>query len=190
MNYYEILYDLSKELTTRRFRHTQNVAATAVRLADKLGYDAEKARLAGILHDCARGMKSSEMLALLDRHHVELTALEKKQTSLLHAQAGTILAAEKYGVSDPEILQAILLHTTGGSKMTLLDRIIYLADFIEPARSFPGVQRLRELAETDFNAALLAAFDHTIVHVLAQEAYLHPATIEGRNSILAENRKE
>ena len=186
MDYHEILVILTKELRPARFRHSRDVSRTAVRLAECWDIDIEKARLAGILHDCARNLKGDELLSAAQSNGLELGDIEKLQPALVHAPLGAILAQRRFGVADPEILQAIRRHTTGAAHMSPLDKIIYLADCIEPGRNYPGVEQPRELAEKNLDAAVLVAYDHSIRFVLGGGGLLHPNTIEGRNSLLME----
>lgn len=185
-----MLVKLAKELKPARFRHSREVSRTAVRLAEKWGADVEKARVAGLLHDCARNFKDDELKQVLAQFGIDPTDMEKRQPSLLHARLGAVIAEHEYGVDDPEILRSIQYHTTGSKGLSTLEKVIYLADFIEPGRSFPGVERLRELAAKDLNRAMLASYDHTILFVLAQEGLLHPDTIDGRNDILMELKQK
>ncbi|HWR22286.1 MAG TPA: nicotinate-nucleotide adenylyltransferase [Feifaniaceae bacterium] len=139
--------DCRAALNRNRYRHTMGVVRTAIALADRYGADAEKARLAALLHDCARGSDSG---------------------ALSHAASGERLARTRYGVTDEEVLRAIRLHTTSGQGATKLDKIIYVADMIEPGREFPGVERLRALAFLDLNAAMLECLKDCIGYVRAR----------------------
>ena len=186
MEYQEIMVILTKELRPARFRHSRDVSRTAVRLAERWGADVEKARMAGILHDCARNLKGDALLASAAKQGLTLSSIEILQPALIHAALGAALAEQRFGVTDPEVLQAIRRHTTGAENMTKLDKVIYLADCIEPGRKFPGVQQLREAAEKDLDAAVLLAFDYSISFVLAGGGLLHPDTVAGRNSLLME----
>lgn len=186
MDYHEILVILTKELRPARFRHSRDVSRTAVRLAECWDIDIEKARMAGILHDCARNLKGDELLSVAQSNGLELGDIEKLQPALVHAPLGAILAQRRFGVTDPEILQAIRRHTTGAADMSPLDKIIYLADCIEPGRNYRGVEQPRELAEKNLDAAVLVAYDHSIQFVLEGGGLLHPNTVEGRNSLLME----
>jgi predicted HD superfamily hydrolase involved in NAD metabolism len=186
MEYQRMLVTLAAELRPARFRHSREVSRTAVRLAEHWNADIEKARIAGILHDCARILKSNELLKAARDKGLSVSEIEIRQPALLHARLGEIFAKERFEVEEPDILQAIRRHTTGSSVMTLLDKIIYLADFIEPGRNFPGVEHIRELAMLDVDEAMLAAYDHTICFVVAEQGLLHPDTIDGRNSLLME----
>lgn len=188
MTYAEIIKKLEKRLSGKRFSHSMGVAETAVALAKRFGSDVDKARLAGILHDCAREVPSNTLLQTAEASGIVLCDIERLEPVLIHAKLGARMAQAEYGVTDADILQAIALHTTGGPVMTPLDKIIFLADFIEPGRDYPGVDALRLLAKTDLNRAVLAACDQTISFLLEERRLLHPATIEGRNALLTQMR--
>ncbi len=180
----KLLEQLTKVLSPKRLAHSKGVSETAASLAARYGADIGKARLAGLLHDCARGMPSNILLQVAGASGIVVNDVEQREPMLLHAPVGAVIARRDYGVDDPEVLAAIRWHTTGGPAMTLLDEIIFLADYIEPTRSFPGVDRLRALAEESLPAALLAAYDQTLNHLLAERWLIHPATVEGRNALL------
>lgn len=186
MEYHEIVVILSRELRPARFRHSRDVCQTAVRLAERWNADIEKARLAGILHDCARNLKGPELLKTAQEYGLMPNRLELMQPALIHAPLGALIAENRFGVKDADILQAIHRHTTGAPQMTILDKIIYLADCIEPGRSFPGAERIRDYAAKNLDQALLAAYEHSIQYVVANNGLLHPNTVEGRNFLLME----
>ncbi|MCM0758307.1 bis(5'-nucleosyl)-tetraphosphatase (symmetrical) YqeK [Sporomusa sphaeroides DSM 2875] len=184
MEYNQVMDKLSQVLSAKRFQHSLGVSQTAGKLAGRFGVDVQTARLAGLLHDCARNISSDSLLQKAEAFAIVMNDVERCQPVLLHAPVGAFLANTEYGVDDPDILAAIRLHTTGGRTMSTLAKIIYLADCIEPGRKFPGVDKLRRLADADLNAALLAAFDQSLYYVIEQGLLIHPATIEGRNYLL------
>ncbi len=186
MEYNEILVTLANELRPARFRHCRDVSQTAVRLAERWDADIEKARLAGILHDCARNLKGEELLKTSRQFGMIPSPLELLQPALIHAPLGAIIAERRFGISEPQVLQAIRRHTTGAPQMTLLDKVIYLSDCIEPGRNFSGVRKIRDMAVEDLDAAVLLAYEHSILFVVANVGLLHPNTVEGRNSLLME----
>lgn len=186
MEYNEILVTLANELRPARFRHCRDVSQTAVRLAERWDADIEKARLAGILHDCARNLKGEELLKTSRQYGMIPSSLELLQPALIHAPLGAIIAERRFGISEPQVLQAIRRHTTGAPQMTLLDKVIYLSDCIEPGRNFSGVRKIRDMAVEDLDAAVLLAYEHSILFVVANGGLLHPNTVEGRNSLLME----
>lgn len=186
MEYNEILVTLANELRPARFRHCRDVSQTAVRLAERWDADIEKARIAGILHDCARNLKGEELLKTARHYGMIPSSLELLQPALIHAPLGAIIAERRFGINEPQVLQAIRRHTTGAARMTLLDKIVYLSDCIEPGRNFSGVRKIRDLAEENLDAAVLLAYEHSILFVVANGGLLHPNTVEGRNSLLME----
>ena len=186
MEYNEILVTLANELRPARFRHCRDVSQTAVRLAERWDADIEKARLAGIVHDCARNLKGEELLKTSRQFGMIPSPLELLQPALIHAPLGAIIAERRFGISEPQVLQAIRRHTTGAPQMTLLDKVIYLSDCIEPGRNFSGVRKIRDMAVEDLDAAVLLAYEHSILFVVANGGLLHPNTVEGRNSLLME----
>lgn len=155
---------LQKSLSKDRYRHTLGVEQTAVKLAQRYGEDVEKARIAALLHDCARCLDSAEMRRLVGERGSG-TALR----ALMHAPAGAKLAKERYGVTDESILSAIRWHTTGHEGMTRLEKIVYLADFIEPNRpNYPGLEKLRQEAFRDLDRAVRMAAENTMRYVRAR----------------------
>lgn len=180
----QITGQLAQHLSKDRLEHTIGVSGTARQLADKYGANADKAELAGLLHDRARQMPSNNLLQLAQAFAIVVNDAERNNPALLHGPVGACLVASEFGIDDADILRAIRLHTTGGAGMTLLDKIIYLADYIEPNRSYPGVEKLRRLAAEDLDKALLAAYDQTLSYVIDNGWLIHPATVEGRNELL------
>lgn len=180
----DIISDLKEKLPPKRFLHSEGVASAAVRLAKRYKIDAEKAELAGWLHDCARVYPTSALVEECARRDILITRIEKESPILLHASLGVYLAKNTYGIDDEEILDAIGCHTVGREGMTTLDMIVYLADMIEPNRDYDGVDLLRRLADEDLTAAMIAAFDQSITHVVQCKGLLHPNTILARNELL------
>ena len=129
-----LIRELESELAYGRFVHTLDVASTAAGLAMCYGADLDKAETAGLLHDCTKCMNLSKMLKICDKAGLNLSDFERNSVSLLHSKAGAVLAQAKYGVKDEDILNAIRYHTTGRPGMSLLEKIIFVADYIEPGR--------------------------------------------------------
>jgi len=174
---------LQKTLSPERMVHTRGVVEAALELARQYGADLEEARLGALLHDCARELRAEVLLELVQRYGIPLKDEDKVIPDILHGQVGARLAREEYGVTNETVLLAIERHTVGHPSMSLLDKIIFLADMIEPGRVFPGVDKLRELARKDLDKAVLAGFDSTIGYVVARHGYLHPAAIQARNAL-------
>lgn len=188
----EMRCELQSRLKKSRFAHSIGVANTAVKLAKKFGVDEEKAYIAGLLHDCAREFENDELPAQAEKRGIKIGEVEKVAPLLLHSYVGAKMISEIYGVDDSEIFQAIYRHTVGAKNMSKLDKIIYFADMIEPNRNYPGVDKLRELAETSNNLdeIILTAMNESIIFVVQKNSLLHPDTIDARNFLLLQNLTE
>ncbi len=155
--------DLKKEMDDSRFEHTLGVMYTCAALAMRYEYDLEKAMLAGLLHDCAKCMPNAKKLKMAEKHHLEISSLERKNPFMLHAKLGAFLAKKKYDIEDEEILNAIRWHTTGRPDMTLLDKIVYVSDYIEPRRDkAQNLPKIRQLAFMDLDQALIKILEDTL----------------------------
>lgn len=150
-----------------RLEHTIGVAYTAASLAMCHGADVDKALIAGYLHDCAKHLSGEELLKICKKNDLPVSEIEKENpTSLLHGKVGAFFASEKYDVKDEEILSAICYHTTGHPGMTLLEKIIFLADYMEPGRNkAPNLPQIREMIYKDIDKALLMVLEDTLVHL-------------------------
>lgn len=169
-------YKLKKELDHQRFVHTLGVEETAIEMARLFGEDEEKAALAGLLHDCAKCMPLSQMIKAA--RHEDVDDVMKESKALMHAVAGRCVARDIYHVEDPEVLDAIRWHTTGRGEMSALEKIIYLADMIEPNRKpFEGLETLRGLCREDLDRAMHTALRMSLEHVQRQGKTLHPDTL-------------
>lgn len=154
---------LKKYLDEERLWHTLGVMHMAAALSMVYGCDMEKAQVAGLLHDCAKCISSKKKLKLCKEYQIPVTEVEKEHPFLLHAKVGAWVAREKYGVKDPEILEAIVWHTTGKEDMSLLEKIIYIADYIEPDRcKAPGLDRVRKLAFEDLDLCMYQILKDTL----------------------------
>ena len=169
-------YKLRHELDRQRFEHTLGVEETARAMARRFGEDENKAALAGLLHDCAKCMPLSQMLKAARREQVDDVMRDSK--ALMHALAGRCVAEDVYNVHDEDVLGAIRWHTTGRAGMTRLEKIVYLADMIEPGRKpFPGIEALREACARDLDEAMHLALRMSLEHVQQQGKTLHPDTL-------------
>jgi predicted HD superfamily hydrolase involved in NAD metabolism len=155
--------DLKKEMDESRYEHTIGVMYTCGALAMRYGYDLEKAMLAGLMHDCAKCMPNAKKLKMAEKNHLDISDLERKNPFMLHAKLGALLAQKKYDIDDEEILSAIRWHTTGRPQMSLLDKIVYVADYIEPKRDkAPNLKEIRQMAFEDLDQALLKILEDTL----------------------------
>lgn len=167
-------------LKHKRMAHVLGTEAEAVRLARRYGADERDARMAALLHDCTKKLFMEEQLALCELYQIPLDKLEKKALKLLHAKTGAALARDVFGVSDA-VYQAIRWHTTGKADMSLLEKIIYLADYIEPTRDFPGVEELRRLCYENLDKGLLLGLTMTVQEMEAMGSPVHENTLTARD---------
>ena len=155
--------DLTKNMDESRYEHTLGVMYTSAALAMRYECDLDKALLAGLMHDCAKCMPNAKKLKTAEKYGLEITDLEKKNPFMLHAKVGAVLAEKKYDITDEEVLGAIRWHTTGRPDMTLLEKIVYVADYIEPKRDkAPNLGEIRKLAFIDLDRALLKILQDTL----------------------------
>jgi len=163
----------------KRVRHIRGTEEEAVRLAQRWGADETMARRAGILHDCTKYLELDDQLALCRKYGVELDELERKAVKLLHSKTGACIAKYVFGETD-EVYDAIFWHTTAKADMTALEKILYVADYIEPNRDFDGVERLRELAYRDLDKALLLGVETTIQEMRDRGLEVHRNTLQAQ----------
>ncbi len=175
---------LKKTLKPKRYQHSMGVAKTAKKLAVRFGADADKAYLAGMLHDCAKLPDMKDQLKLAAKYGMEFDEITARCPAVIHAPLGARHAREEYGVDDVEILDAIEFHTVGRADMTLMDKIIYVADMIEPTRDFRGVGKLRRLAGKNIDDAFIACLKESIEHNAKKESVIHPNTLEAWNYMM------
>ena len=176
-NIEEIKKDLKHKLDTYRYTHTEGVMYTAAALAMKYGYDIQKALLAGLLHDCAKCIPPRKKLKLCKKNKIRMTEIEQRNPFLLHAKLGAFLASEKYGIEDKEIISAILYHTTGKPDMSLLEKIIFVADYIEPQRNKANnLKEIRTCAFNDLDKAVALILKDTLLYLNQVSSDIDPAT--------------
>lgn len=174
---------VKEQLTDHRYQHTIGVMETAVILAQQYGADEKKAELAAIFHDYAKFRDKEEMKSIIVEQRMDKELLEYN-AELWHAPVGAYLLQTEAGVTDPEVLDAIRYHTSGRPRMTLLEKIIYLADYIEPGRHFPGVEEVREIAKTDLDRALIQSIQNTIFFLMKKKQPVFPLTFHTYNDLV------
>ena len=168
---------MKEELSDDRFEHTIGVMYTAESLAMRYGVDMTKAAVAGLIHDCAKCIPNAQKLKMCKKHDIEITEMEEKNPSLLHAKLGAYMAETAYGVEDPEILSAIKWHTTGKPDMSMLDIIIYMADYIEPNRDkAPNLKQIRKLCFENIEEALYQVLEGTLEYLSDRPDMIDPMT--------------
>ena len=185
----EMLNYLHINLSESRLKHSLSVSETAVTLATIYGENIESARIAGLVHDCAKNMKDAELIKVASEHETQIDEIYINNPSILHGLVGSIIASELMEIRDEDILRAIRYHTTGRKNMSTLEKIIYIADYIEPLRKFNGVDELRTLSTVNLDTAVLKSLEETIKYVISRSELLHLDTIDARNYILIKNRR-
>ena len=170
-------------LKPKRMPHVLGTEQEAIRLARRYGADETDARIAALLHDCTKKLDMEQQLALCRRYDIRLDELEQHALKLLHAKTGAAVARDIFGVKDA-VYEAIRWHTTGKPDMTLLEKVIYLADYIEPNRDFPGVERLRRAVYDDLDKGLLMGLSDTIDEMERMGNPVHHDTLEARDFLL------
>lgn len=168
---------VKKNLDHERYEHTKGVMYTCGCLAMAFGQDMEQAMVAGLLHDCAKCIPHDEKIRICKTNHMDITAVEYDNPGLLHAKCGAILAQKKYGINDKDIIHAIKVHTTGEPAMTTLDKILYIADYIEPNRDqAPRLEYIRQLAFEDLDACIAAILFDTLNYLATRKGTVDPTT--------------
>ena len=167
-------------LKPSRVPHVLGTEETAAQLAVRWGVDEETARRAALLHDCTKLFSREQHYEFCRQYNREIDAVERQEEQLLHAKTGAVLAEQMFG-EDAEICEAILYHTTGKADMTTLEKIIYLADYIEPTRSFRDLAELRALAMEDLDRAMLTAFTMSVDHLESKGGVVHPNSVRARD---------
>lgn len=168
---------MEKSLDPKRFEHTLGVAYTAAALAMKYDCDIQKAEIAGMLHDCAKCMSNEKRLNICSKHNIRVNEIERRNPFLLHAKVGSYIAMQKYNIHDKDIINAILNHTTGRPDMSTLEKIIYVADYIEPGRKqAPNLTVIRKLAFEDLDEALYRILEDTLVYLNGEDGEVDPMT--------------
>lgn len=177
INLRKIRKAMEKTLDPKRYEHTLGVEYTAAALAMCHGASVKNAQIAGLLHDCAKCLTDEKRLSICEKHNISISEIERKIPSLLHDKVGGFLAMEEYGVTDPDVIHAILNHTTGRPGMSLLEKIIFVADYIEPGRNkAPGLDEIRPLAFANLDRALVRILEDTLLYLEACGGDIDPMT--------------
>jgi predicted HD superfamily hydrolase involved in NAD metabolism len=183
----ELMQEVQMHMSERRFQHVLGVEETAIALAARYGASQEKASIAALTHDYAKERPDEEFELIIKRDGYDPELLNYSN-AIWHGLVGASMVERELGIKDEEILEAIRLHTTGAAKMSLLDKIIYVADYIEPGRDFPGVEEAREIALVDLNEAVAYETKHTLMHLIKKEQKIYPKTIETYNYWVSKKR--
>lgn len=185
---------LKEKLSEKRFIHSLNVAKAAVKLAEIYGADKALAYTAGLIHDCCKDTPAGEQLSYMLGNGMELTECEINTAKLYHAMCGSIYIRNEFGVNNQDIINAVRYHTTGRKGMSLLEKIVFIADFIGEERDYNGVEIMREKALKSLDEAIVEGLSFTIKDLTDKEALIHPDTIDAYNdallNILKQERKQ
>lgn len=174
---------VSAQMPDKRWKHTLGVMESSIQLAEQYGADPERAETAAILHDVAKYWPVERMREIIEQNDLNLDLL-RYDKQMWHAEVGAFVAEKEYGITDPDILNAIRFHTSGREDMSLLEKIVCLADYIEPGRDFPGVDKIRKLAKVSLEDGLVAGFDSTISLLLEKRRGIFPLTVLARNDLV------
>ncbi|MFC0557984.1 bis(5'-nucleosyl)-tetraphosphatase (symmetrical) YqeK [Halalkalibacter alkalisediminis] len=188
MNQEQALKKVKPHLTEHRYKHTLGVVQSATELAHRFGADREKAMLAAVFHDYAKFRDKEEMKRLV-REKLNDKSFLNYGEELLHAPCGAYYVEHEIGITDDDVLNAIRYHTTGRPDMTVLEKVVFLADYIEPGRHFKGIEEVRELAKQDLDQAVIEALKNTTSFLMRRNQLVFPDTIATYNQLIEEKRR-
>ncbi|SIO06553.1 putative HD superfamily hydrolase of NAD metabolism [Carnobacterium alterfunditum] len=180
----KLIQIIQSQMSRERFQHVLGVEQVAVQLAEKFGVSTEAASIAALTHDYAKERSDKEMQELIFSEKLNLEWLDYG-SNIWHGPLGAVLVERELGISNPDILNAIRHHTIGAEKMTLLEQVIYVADYIEPGRNFPGVERARVLAAENLQEAVRYETKRILQHLIEQNRKIYPKTIATYNKWVA-----
>lgn len=184
----EIKEKLIEDIGEKRYKHSLRVSELSKDLAEKYDVDKDKAFLAGLIHDCAKYNEEAYIRNLnIDISSYKISSIKDP---VLHSFLGAEVAKKVYNISDKDILGAIKYHTTGKAAMTKLEKIIFIADAIEPNRNFEGIDKIRKLANNDLDKAMLALLDSNIIILISKKALINPLSFEARNYLIEEKNEK
>lgn len=174
---------IRQRLSAEDWQHSLRTAAVAVELAERFGVDTSKARLAGLLHDYARGIPKGDLVGVATGLGIEVDDVERQYPYLLHAEIGAKLARAELGIVDEEVLAAVANHTIGRAEMSSLEKIVYLADMIEPSREFERIDEVRALASKNLDDAFRLGYALSLLHLVERGKLIHPRTADVWNRL-------
>lgn len=171
-------------ISKKRLAHSLGVSETAELLAEKFGCDPRRAALAGLVHDCARDLDDEELLKRAREAGIQASYEEKICPLLLHGPVGAVISRNHFGIEDEEVLRAVAVHTTGAPEMSPLDKIVYIADKIEPGRRYEAVSSLRAAAQRGLNEGMAACLAHFILFLVSRGLVVHPDMVRTWNLLV------
>lgn len=185
----ELIESVKKQMDERRLRHTLGVARTAKELAKRFGADPQKAEIAAILHDYCKQWPEEKIRKAIEKMADRPEDLLLYSKEIWHGPAAAEIVHHELGIDDEEILNAIRYHTTGRVHMGLLEKVVCLADYIEPGRKYPGVDEIRRQALSDLDQALVTAFGNTISFLAQHKEKIYPLTFLTYNNLVQKSKK-
>ena len=180
----ELIAKVKEQVSEKRFKHILGVEQAALELAQANDYELEKASVAALVHDYAKERRDSEFKALIVQTGLEQDLLNWNNF-IWHGVVGAEIIKKELKITDEEILNAVRRHTVGAKEMTMLDQIVYVADYIEPGRDFPGVDQARQLAAESLRAAVEFETKHTLLYLMNNDKTIYPAAILTYNAYVA-----
>ena len=175
---------MKNRLTEKRYIHSLNVADSAKKLAKLYGYDEEVAYTAGLIHDCCKDTPAGLQLSYMLENGVELSEYELGVAKLYHSICGSVFVKKEFGIDNQDIINAVRYHTTGRKNMSLLEKIIFIADFISDERDYNGVEIMREKAVKSLDEAIVEGLSFTIKDLIDQGRIIHPDTLDAYNDAM------
>lgn len=185
--YHKLKKQLKNILPKKRFEHSLRVVKFAEELARKHGASLEKARIAGLLHDCSRFLNGEEYLKTARKHGIKIKDVYKSVPKLVHAELAAVFAREKFKIKDADVLRAIKNHTFGHPRMGKLEKIIYLADHIEEGRNYKKAKKIRKIAFSNMDKAIIATCDAVLNFLIKKKSLICEETIKTRNAFILKN---
>ena len=185
----EIIDYLKNNLKESRYVHTMGVVECAVKLAKLNNVDAVRAEAAALIHDAAKYMNIEKQKEIIKSHGYDIDEVMEESPQLLHGFTASILGKDMMGIEDDELLSSVRYHTTGKKNITTLEKIIYIADYIEPNRDFPGVDDLRKITFDNLDEGVLQGLSNSIIYVVKNGNMIHPLSLEARNYLISQKNK-
>ena len=187
---YEEIYEIVKErLSEKRFYHSECVVERCIEYAEIYGVDVKKAKIAGIAHDVAKEIPKEEQIKVAESYGIKLDEIEKMQIPLIHSKLGAEIARKEFGCTD-DICEAIKWHTTGKENMSILEKIVYMADATGKDRTWGNTEELHNMAREDLDKAMLELMKECIIDVIGRGFLSHPKSIEAYNYVLLNRMKK
>jgi len=181
---------LKKRMNKERYKHSCQVSKVAEKIAEHYKISTFKAKLVGLIHDCAKDYSLEELKVLIRRYKIKLNDIEKKIPSLWHAFVGAELARDIFHINNKDMIDAIKYHSTGYRYFGTLGKIIYISDKIEPDRGFARLEKIREMVWENIDLAMLELLNQEIKSLIDRNAIIHPETLYTRNKIIIEKRNK